>query len=155
MKASGLNRNNATVLVVEDSPDMQRYLRVLLQLDGYQVDLAGSCEEALRHLREGSVASVVLLDIQMPGINGIETLRILRQVRPDLKIIMCSGVDNPDTIREAISLGAQAYLVKPVQHLYLSAAVERCLIRDVFSAADGPLNQRVVPWPLPHSSRFN
>jgi AmiR/NasT family two-component response regulator len=43
---------------------------------------------------------------------------------------MCSGVDVPNKIRQAISLGAQAYLVKPVQHLYLSAAIERCLGQD-------------------------
>jgi DNA-binding NarL/FixJ family response regulator len=43
---------------------------------------------------------------------------------------MCSGVDDPEKIQQAISLGAQAYLVKPVQHLYLSAAIERCLGQD-------------------------
>ena len=51
-------------------------------------------------------------------------------IHPGAKVIMCSGVDDPDKIRQAISLGAQAYLVKPVQHLYLSAAIERCLGQD-------------------------
>ena len=62
--------------------------------------------------------------------DGLETLRILRQLHPAAKVIMCSGVDDPDKIQQAILLGAQAYLVKPVQHLYLSAAIERCLGRD-------------------------
>lgn len=138
--------------MVDDSPDMQRYLQLLLQLDGYHAVLAANSEEALRYLRQNSAVSVMLLDVQMPGLNGIETLRIVRQIRPDLKIIMCSGVDNPDTIREAISLGAQAYLVKPIQHLYLSAAVERCLVSEMFGPAP---DHRVVAWPVPQPSRPN
>ena len=153
--APAFNRTTTTVLVVEDSPETQRYLRVLLQLDGYQVDTVGSGEEALQHVRDGSAATVVLLDVQMPGTDGIETLRILRELRPDLKVIMCSGVDNPDTIREAILLGAHAYLVKPIQHLYLSAAVERCLGLGLTTHVGGPLGARVVAWPAPHLSRPN
>jgi CheY-like chemotaxis protein len=135
----------ATVLVVEDSPEIQRYFRLLLQLDGYQVDTVASGEEALLRVRKGCAASVVLLDLQMPGIGGMETLRILRELRPELKIIMCSGVDHPETIREALGRGAQAYLVKPVHHLYLSAAVERCLVSD--STDQLPPASRVVAWP--------
>jgi len=153
--APAFNRSTTTVLVVEDSPETRRYLRVLLQLDGYQVDTVSSGEEALQRVRDGSAATVVLLDVQMPGIDGIETLRILRELRPDLKVIMCSGVDNPDTIREAILLGAHAYLVKPIQHLYLSAAVERCLGLNLTTHVSGPLGARVVAWPSPHVSRPN
>jgi CheY-like chemotaxis protein len=155
MESAAFNRSKATILVVEDSPETQRYLRILLQLDGYQVETASTGEEALQQLRDGSAASVVLLDVQMPGIDGLETLRILRDLRPELRVIMCSGVDNPDTIREAILLGAQAYLVKPIQHLYLSAAVERCLIPDSASRVNRPLGSRVVAWPLQHTSRPN
>lgn len=63
----------------------------------------------------------------MPGMSGLDTLRLLRQLRPEVKVIMCSAVDDPEIMQEAADLGAQAYLVKPIQHLYLSAAVERCL----------------------------
>jgi DNA-binding NarL/FixJ family response regulator len=63
----------------------------------------------------------------MPGIGGLKTLRHLRRLRPDLKVIMCSGVDDPRVIRDATELGAEAYITKPVHHLYLSAALERCL----------------------------
>lgn len=120
----------ATVLVVEDSPELRNYLRFLLELDRYRVELAGNGEEALQCLRSGCTPRVVLLDMQMPGMDGLETLRILRQLHPAAKVIMCSGVDDPDKIQQALSLGAQAYLVKPVQHLYLSAAIERCLEQD-------------------------
>src|SRR5581483_12509107 len=63
----------------------------------------------------------------MPGINGLQTLQELRALSPDVKVIMCSAEDDPEVIREAIVLGARAYLIKPIQHLYLTAAVERCL----------------------------
>jgi len=117
-------------LVVEDSVELQNYLRLLLELDRYKVEVAGNGEEALQRLRNGCAPRVVLLDMQMPGMDGLETLRILRQLHPAAKVIMCSGVDDPEKIRQAILLGAQAYLIKPVQHLYLSAAIERCLGQD-------------------------
>jgi CheY-like chemotaxis protein len=127
MPTNGFNPTKASVLVVEDSIELQNYLRLLLELDRYQVEVAGNGEEALQRMRNGCTPRVVLLDMQMPGMDGLETLRILRQLHPAAKVIMCSGVDDPDKIRQAILLGAQAYLIKPVQHLYLSAAIERCL----------------------------
>jgi CheY-like chemotaxis protein len=130
MPTTGFSPTKASVLVVEDSLELQNYLRLLLELDRYQVDIAGNGEEALQRLRNGCTPRVVLLDMQMPGMDGLETLRILRRVHPAAKVIMCSGVDDPEKIRQAISLGAQAYLIKPVRHLYLSAAIERCLLRD-------------------------
>jgi CheY-like chemotaxis protein len=114
------------VLVVDDTAEIRQYLRRLLEVHGYQVETACNGEEAVRLIAEGCSAAVVLLDMQMPGIDGLETLRSLRALRPDLQVIMCSGVDDPDQIQEAKLLGAQAYLVKPVQHLYLTAAVDRC-----------------------------
>ncbi len=139
------NPTRASVLVVEDSPELQNYLRLLLELDRYQVEIAGNGEEALRRMSNGCAPRVVLLDMQMPGMDGLETLRILRRLHPAAKVIMCSGVDDPDKIQQAISLGAQAYLVKPVQHLYLSAAIERCLGQDS-GDADEAVRSR-VPTP--------
>jgi CheY-like chemotaxis protein len=130
MPTTGFSPTKASVLVVEDSFELQNYLRLLLELDRYQVDTAGNGEEALHRLRNGCTPRVVLLDMQMPGMDGLETLRILRRLHPAAKVIMCSGVDDPEKIRQAISLGAQAYLIKPVRHLYLSAAIERCLVQD-------------------------
>jgi len=117
----------ATVLVVDDSPEIQRYLRTLLELDSYRVMAASNGYEALEILRHAQVADVVLLDVQMPGMDGMEVLQRMRNLCPQIKVIMCSGVNDSDKICQALSLGAHAYLVKPVQHLYLSAAVERCL----------------------------
>ncbi|HXZ30800.1 MAG TPA: response regulator [Terriglobales bacterium] len=117
----------ATVLVIDDSPEVRRYLRLVLETDHYRVEVAANGESGLERLRTGWTPSVVLLDMQMPGMDGLQTLRHLRELLPELKVIMCSSQDDPELIRQAILLGAQAYLVKPVRHLYLSAALERCL----------------------------
>jgi len=99
----------------------------MLELDSYQVETAVNGADALKRLSEGCAPAVVLLDLQMPGMDGLQTLRRLRKFWPNTKVIMCSGVDDPTTEKQANLLGAQAYLTKPVRHLYLSAAVERCL----------------------------
>jgi CheY-like chemotaxis protein len=127
MACVGRNPVKATILIVDDSPEIQRYLRALLELDCYRVEVAGSGHEALQSLRHARVPDVVLLDMQMPGMNGLQTLRQLQKLQPRPRVIMCSGLDDPNQIQEALSLGAHGYLLKPIRHLYLSAAVERCL----------------------------
>jgi CheY-like chemotaxis protein len=106
---------------------MRRYLRLLLELDSYQVETASNGADAVRRLREGFSPTLVLLDLEMPGMDGLKTLRRLLKLKPDLKVIMCSGVDDPRKVQRAAALGARGYVTKPVQHLYLSAAIERCL----------------------------
>jgi CheY-like chemotaxis protein len=149
MAYAGRNSVKATVLVVDDSLEIQRYLRVLLELDSYQVETASSGLEALQTLRRGCTPEVVLLDLQMPGMDGLETLRRLREFRSKLKVIMCSGVDDPDKIREAASLGAHAYLLKPIQHLYLSAAIDRCLHEDPAKRPPEHLGAQLFVLPSP------
>lgn len=139
------DRAKATILVVDDSQEMQRYLRLLLELDSYTVEIASSGSEALQHLRDGCNPAVVLLDLEMRGLDGLTTLQLLRQLRPDLKVIMCSGNDDPSNIGRAALLGAHTYLVKPIQHLYLSAAVERCLLGS--STTKAALGARVITFP--------
>lgn len=148
MLATGCNRAKAIVLIVDDSPEMLRYLRALLELDSYQVETASNGSEALQRVRDGCAPAIVLLDLQMPGMDGLKTLRGLRKLQPDLKVIMCSGVDDPGQIRRAVSLGAQAYLTKPVRHLYLSAALERCL--NGAGMRETAVGANVVALPVAH-----
>jgi CheY-like chemotaxis protein len=143
------NQAKATILVVDDSLEMQRYLRLLLEVDAYRVEVAGSGWEALQSLRRGCAPQVVLLDMQMPGMDGLETLPRLLEFRPRPQVIMCSAVDDPGKIAEAAALGADAYLLKPVQHLYLSAAIERCLNQGSAVRPIGRLSVRPFVLPLP------
>jgi CheY-like chemotaxis protein len=120
-------KRTRTILVVDDCPEMLRYLQFLLEMESYRVETAGNGLEALRRLHEGCNPDVVLLDMQMPHLDGFRTLKRILKLRPGLKVIMCSGVSDPQKIQKAAALGAQAYLTKPVQQLYLTAALERCL----------------------------
>jgi two-component system OmpR family response regulator len=149
------NGPKATILVVDDSPEMLRYLRLLLEIDSYQVETVSNGADALRRIREGCAPAVVLLDLQMPGMDGLKTLRRLLKLQADLNVIMCSGVDDPAKIRRATLLGAKAYLIKPIQHLYLSAALERCL--DSLSMAEPETNSRgsVITLPSPPHARYD
>jgi len=142
------NGTKATILVVDDSPAMLRYLRLLLEIDSYQVETASNGADALLCIRQGCSPAVVLLDVQMPGMDGLKTLRRLMKLQPDLNVIMCSGVDDPAKIRRATLLGAKAYL-------YLSAAVERCL--DSMSRAETETNSRgsVITLPRPPHTRYD
>jgi CheY-like chemotaxis protein len=151
MAYAASNPVKATVLVVDDSPEIRRYLCALLELDSYRVETASSGYEALQRLAHGCTPQVVVLDLQMPGMDGLETLRRLQELRPKPHVIMCSGVDDPEKIREAVSLGAHAYLVKPVQHLYLSAAVDRCLRERAAKRPADHLSSQlfVLPSPIP------
>jgi CheY-like chemotaxis protein len=146
------DQSKTTVLVVDDSPDMLRYLRVLLELDSYQVETASNGIEALQRVRDGCIPAVVLLDLQMPRMDGLKTLRRLRKLRPELKVIMCSGVADPDKVQRAAALGAQAYLIKPVKHLYLSAALERCLTLNSTMPAEESLGAGLAALPSPLQS---
>ena len=128
----------ATVLVVDDDESMLRLVRSMLELDSYNVETAPGGQAALQKLRSGLAPDLVLLDMQMPDMDGIETLRQLLGFRPSLKVIMCSGVTDPRKASTALLLGARDYVAKPFRHLYLSAALERCL--------HAPLSRGAVPW---------
>ena len=129
----------ATVLVVDDDPAMRHYIRTLLELDSYRVESAANGLEAVALVSTGLAPDVVLLDVNMPGIDGLETLRRLLQIRPGLKVIMCSGAPDPRKALEAFISGAQEFLTKPFRHLYLSATLERCL-------AARSSGRQAVPW---------
>ena len=129
----------ATVLVVDDDPAMRHYIRSLLELDSYRVESAANGLEAVALVSTGLAPDVVLLDVNMPGIDGLETLRRLLQIRPGLKVIMCSGAPDPRKALEAFIGGAQEFLTKPFRHLYLSATLERCL-------AARSSGRQAVPW---------
>ena len=126
-----MNRNKSpaatTVLVVDDDLAMLRYLRTLLEIDGYDVETATSGREALGRVRSGLSPDVVLLDINMPGMDGLETLQELLDYQPDLKVIMCSCVTDPRKTMAAFLIGAQDFIPKPFRHPDLLAALERSL----------------------------
>src|SRR6202161_4261738 len=117
----------AKILLVDDEPGMLRHIRTLLEVDDYKVETATTGEEALQHLEKGLQPDLVLLDVLLPGIDGLETLEKLRQKRPGLKVVMLSCVNDTRKVVQAMRLGAHDYLTKPVQKAELDKVIDQCL----------------------------
>ena len=113
------------ILVVDDAEGIRSYVASLLELKGYQVDTAEDGRRALALLENGAAPDAVLLDVMMPGMDGLETLRRIRAQDPRLPVIMLSVVGRAATIVEAMRLGASDYLNKPFEEEDLDAALAR------------------------------
>ena len=128
------------ILVVDDEPAIRRALRPPLMELGFQVAEASRGEEALQALRSAS-CDVVLLDINMPGIGGIETLRRIRAIAPRLPVLMLTVRDDEEDKVEALDLGADDYVTKPFSTRELIARI-RSAVRRVRAPArpeDAPM----------------
>jgi two-component system, NtrC family, response regulator AtoC len=132
-----LNQSAANIMVVDDEPSMLRYLQTLLEVDSYQVTTARSGVEALKQVRTGVNPDLVLLDLLMPELDGLQTLERLRQARPGLKVVMLSCVTDTRKVAQAIKLGAQDYLTKPFEKVELDAVLSHCLCDRATAAGDG------------------
>jgi two-component system, NtrC family, response regulator AtoC len=101
------------VAIVDDDSAFANYLRTFLSLRGYETRSYSRGDEMLASIRQADPPDIVLLDVMMPGMNGLETLRALKAAKPDLQVIMLSGREHASTIVEALRLGAADYVVKP------------------------------------------
>jgi CheY-like chemotaxis protein len=110
------------VLAVDDDPMSLKLLAVTLNKEGYRVITAESGEDALEQI-ELEKPGLVLLDIMMPGINGIETLERIKAFDPDIPVAMVTAVWDEDEAKRAFKAGAYEYITKPVDIEYLKLAV--------------------------------
>lgn len=130
----GPNYSNAVmaeqshVLIVDDQLSLLQSLQALLRINGYLVTLARSGGEAIKKLQETDF-QLVLLDLQMPGIDGLEVMEFIQQARLDLEVIVVSGETSFTLVKEAIRLGAYDFIRKPYQPEELLATVSQGLER--------------------------
>ena len=111
----------ANVLLIDDEQQFLKVLEERLETRGLKVNTATSGEDALTLIDDRNFDAIVL-DLAMPGIDGIETLRLLKEKNPDLEIIMLTGHATVQKGIEAMKLGAEDFLEKPVD---LSILLER------------------------------
>jgi putative two-component system response regulator len=101
------------ILIVEDERDLQNIFSRFLEVDGFYCQTADGGEEALAVLKQGDF-SLMITDINMPGMSGIDLLREVRERFRDITVIMVSAVDDRKVAVKALELGAFAYIIKPV-----------------------------------------
>jgi two-component system response regulator AtoC len=101
------------VAIVDDDAAFAQYLRTFLSLRGYEARCYTRGDELLASMKQAEAPDVVLLDVMMPGLDGMATLRALKASRPEAQVIMLSGRNQASTIVEAVRLGAADYVVKP------------------------------------------
>src|SRR5579862_9344593 len=111
------------VLVVDDEPSIRKYLQTLLEVDGFDVETVSSGREAIKQISGGVHPDFVILDVLMPEMNGIDTLKELMQLDRSLNVIMLSCSNEVGTVVEAIRIGAHDYLTKPFEKSELDAAM--------------------------------
>lgn len=102
----------ANILIIDDEKSIRKTLSEILSYEGYKIDEAGDGEEGLKKFSEKAY-DVVLCDIKMPKLDGIEFLDRSKEVNPDVPVIMISGHGNIDTAVEAVKKGAFDYISKP------------------------------------------
>jgi two-component system response regulator MprA len=125
------------ILVVDDEPAVRESLRRALQLEGYDVELAGDGEEALERVH-AIAADAVVLDVSMPRLDGLETCRRLRSEGNSIPVLMLTARDEVSDRVAGLDAGADDYVVKPFALEELLARL-RALLRRVTPAEDGDL----------------
>jgi two-component system, OmpR family, KDP operon response regulator KdpE len=130
------------VLVVDDEPSLRRVLRTSLTASGFTIEEARSGEEAVEMLPQHSF-DLVLLDINMPGLGGVEACREIRALAPKIGILMVTVRDAESDMVRALEAGADDYVTKPVRFRELVARMRAILRRADADGATQPVVLRV------------
>jgi two-component system response regulator HydG len=147
------------ILICDDEEGMRRYLAKMLIGWGYQADAYASPLPLLRALVDGGEPDLLLLDVKMPEMDGLEVLRRVREALPELPVIMMTGHGTIESAVEAMKMGAWDYLTKPFPQEKLFAQVRHCLegerLREENSALKKELKERTgAGQPVFASPRF-
>ena len=156
------------ILIIDDEEHIRRMMRLTLETARYSVAEASDGLEGLRLYGDGSNCDVVVLDQRMPGIHGLETLRRLKEIDPDARVVMATAYASIELAVEALKLGAADFVRKPMTPEMLRHAVAAALAkkRSVQSAC-APLRIETITmngfsivdpddnaWELPEQRRF-
>ena len=130
------------ILVIDDEANAAAALETLLNEDGYDVRKANDGRTALQ-LLEGFDADVVLTDLQMPGMDGLEVLASVKEMRPDTQVVVMTAFGSIKTAVQAMKLGAQDYLPKPIDLEELEVVLQRAVESKALRAETANLRQRL------------
>jgi len=136
----GLARPRTSILVVDDDADMREWVKEELELEGFVVETAGGGHAGVERVKAGGI-DLVVSDVKMPDLDGLDLLREVREVSPSPFVIIVTGFGSIDTAIRAVKLGANDYITKPfkIDQLVLSidkALAERSLRSEVSRLRD-------------------
>jgi two-component system response regulator AtoC len=137
-----LSNHKIRVLVVDDDASMAKFLASYLARRNFDTSSATSGEEAIRMFRVYDPA-LVLLDVSMPGISGLETLERIKQIKPEVSVIILSGQNNPELIFRASKSGADDYLAKPFDPKDLDIRINKLLEKQQLVSEVSQLRDQV------------
>ncbi len=123
------------VLIVDDDQDHAESVADILEMRGYAVELAASGEEGIARFRESDF-HIVLMDVKLPGMNGVETFAEFRRIRPGVRVLMMTGFSVEALVAEAVGKGALGVLRKPFAVSELLETLERVKPRGMVLVAD-------------------
>lgn len=119
--------SNGKILAIDDERNIRRLIKNEFSFEGFEVTVAGSGEEGLR-MFEADRFDAVLLDIKLPEIDGIQTLRAIKDISPESEVIMITGYGDVQSAVEAMKLGARDYITKPFKLDELLALVRQIIM---------------------------
>jgi two-component system response regulator (stage 0 sporulation protein F) len=123
------NQTKVKILVIDDQPGIRRLLTEVLQDEGYEVFSAENGYDGLQAAKEKNPA-VILMDMKMPGMDGIETLRELKQIGQQDKVIMMTAYGELETVSQAAELGAYKSITKPFDIIALCQMVSERIMKN-------------------------
>jgi DNA-binding response OmpR family regulator len=141
MASDGLGR----ILIVDDEQSVREVLSEYFSEQGYGVETAGGGEEALALVQKGA-PDLVLLDVRMQGMDGVATLRRLREIAPQVSVIMVTANEDVGLAREMLKLGALDYVAKPFDFVYLERAVLAGMAQAGAGGLGAPAPASGDPW---------
>jgi DNA-binding NtrC family response regulator len=144
---------NKDILVVDDDALVCESLKEMLILEGFSADGVLDGESALAKIQDDHY-QVILSDIQMSGLNGIELLKELKGRSPDTTVIFITGHGHIAGAVEAIKLGAYDYITKPIDDMRLKITIKHALEQKKLQASYDSLKQRLRPWSLDENLVF-
>ncbi len=112
----------ARLLIVDDEQDAVEFLAGQFKNRGLEVDTALNGLEAIERV-QANIPDLVFLDIRMPGMDGIEVLKKIKEIYPALKVVMMTAVQDEEIVEQAMALGAIDYITKPVSLDYLDSVL--------------------------------
>ena len=147
MSTQSVVTRRPSILVVDDEPSMLQYTRTLLEMDHYSVETATSGEEAVKRLEAKPPVDLILLDMAMPRMDGLQTIQACKKVRPEQRIVVCSCVSETSTVVQAIKMGALDYMTKPFYKSELDAILKRSLAVEQAAV----VQEENIPAPTPEA----